>query len=1138
MPSLCAVIIFFLVSFFGKILGAKAQGSAFTTFGSATNLGDNCFRLTPAVNFQSGTIWYTTPINLECPFDYTYLVNLGNLDARGADGIVFVLQQNGTSVVGQAGGAIGYGGIRPSVAIEVDTYDNGPPADIACDHIALHLNGIPTVAAAGPIQAHVTRCDIEDGQFHVLRVRWEPTTQTISVYFDSSLRLTYTFPNLVQDVFGGNPNVWWGYTAATGGLNNEQTICPIWLTNDTICVNEKIQVAFTGAASSNALYLWEWAGAITEPGNGPGPHIVHWLTPGEKKVRLTIQDGNCRFIGLEKTYIVLEAPEVEILASRSFTCDERPIEFRLKNNLPPATVYSWNFGADAIPASANTPGPILVRWTSQGIKTVHLGASIGGCILNTEDLIITVGAPKAPEVEFHPVPTCVNGFMSITPLASPIDTTIETYIWDFDNGIPPKSTEKGPHWVRWLTPGDKTIRLVVIAAGCTSKVAEGIMPILPAPNHRIIINTTLCANDTLLLTRKIIEPANPPYQYRWFTPTGEWISGEELIIFPAIKGKYVSELIDNNYCIARDTIEIELLSNPQVQISFTTPCANSPLILEAVLYDSVASPYRFLWQSENWQAEGSKVIRVPPQHGTYTLKVIDANNCSTIQSQIIELLPPPDFALRANATCVNDTLIIQAIDIQGEPPLSFTWQTPTQQLIQGSEILKIYPSVEGTYKLTVHEKNCSKPDSIKINLLPIPQFDFTIPPTCANKPLHLEVILKDTTGSPFDFIWQAENFKAQGEKIVRNPPHKKENYTIKVTNAYNCAVSQSRVWEPLPLPTFQLQGPPPCENDTLYIKITPLSGTPPFSITWQVPTGQQYMGNNIYKQYPPIAGKYKVLLEDKYCTNIDSIEMRVKKLPSVSWDIQDSLLCAGEKVNLVLRSNCDTCNVELLTRGLPEIITQLGTTSVVWQKAGNYSLKGTVSQEGCIGSNIQEITVHSSPSMEFKIEEAPCELQTYLITQIENAIQAKWQLPYATWQKNITLDKAIFLDSLSFSSAGQYEIKIHAQNSSGCAAIDSMLYHFEPENRLSFSIPNIFTPNEDGINDLLEIPSIIVPCFEKMEILDRWGNQLFVLRNNTLTWNFKDSHNNLLPAGTYYYILTLGQQGKKLQRSGIFSIIY
>ena len=221
----------FSVLVFSLILSIYANAQVFQLNESATAIGDDCYRLTKAQNWELGSIWHIEPINLNEYFEITFELNFGCKDADGADGIVFGFQNISTSI-GIDGGGIGFEGINPSVGIEFDTFQNLDYNDPDFDHIALHRNGQinPAVSLAGPLPISIASNNVEDCSFHQGRVIWEPNTQSLSVFFDCEERISHNM-DIVNEVFGGDPEVFWGFTGATGGLNNEQTVCIAFFTD-------------------------------------------------------------------------------------------------------------------------------------------------------------------------------------------------------------------------------------------------------------------------------------------------------------------------------------------------------------------------------------------------------------------------------------------------------------------------------------------------------------------------------------------------------------------------------------------------------------------------------------------------------------------------------------------------------------------------------------------------------------------------------------------------------------------------------------------------------------------------------------------------------------------------------------------
>jgi len=237
-------------------------GSAYQLFSPG-----GCLHMTSNTMGQSACVWNKTQINMASAFDYNFTINLGNNDA-GADGVTFTLQNSpaGMNALGVSGGSLGMQGVPNSVIVEFDTYNNGAGAnDIADDHTAISLNGNVTAPVAGPVDASATSTNIEDGLTHNVRIKWDPTTKTMSVYFDGSLRLSYT-NDLVANVFGSNM-VYWGFSASTGLFTNDQVICPgnlpgapmpVTWTNFTVAPKDENVILTWGTSeekSSNVYYI-------------------------------------------------------------------------------------------------------------------------------------------------------------------------------------------------------------------------------------------------------------------------------------------------------------------------------------------------------------------------------------------------------------------------------------------------------------------------------------------------------------------------------------------------------------------------------------------------------------------------------------------------------------------------------------------------------------------------------------------------------------------------------------------------------------------------------------------------------------------------------------------------------------------
>jgi len=88
------------------------------------------------------------------------------------------------------------------------------------------------------------------------------------------------------------------------------------------------------------------------------------------------------------------------------------------------------------------------------------------------------------------------------------------------------------------------------------------------------------------------------------------------------------------------------------------------------------------------------------------------------------------------------------------------------------------------------------------------------------------------------------------------------------------------------------------------------------------------------------------------------------------------------------------------------------------------------------------------------------------------------------------------------------------------------------------TVPNVFTPNGDGINDLF---NYIIPRHAtaySMVIYDRWGIKIFSTTDQTVFWNGKiDNTGSLVPDGTYYYILKADCGSLGINKKGFVQVI-
>lgn len=194
--------------------------------------------------------------------------------------------------------------------------------------------------------------------------------------------------------------------------------------------------------------------------------------------------------------------------------------------------------------------------------------------------------------------------------------------------------------------------------------------------------------------------------------------------------------------------------------------------------------------------------------------------------------------------------------------------------------------------------------------------------------------------------------------------------------------------------------------------------------------------------------------------------------------------------------------------------------------SGTYFIKAT-SSSGC--PLIEAVNVTILSGLDIKLRQ-PRAVIFPGVLDITNTFTHEPDVTYSYWADS-DASVPIASDPRRIDKDGIYYVK--ADNNDGCTSVTPVTVEvIVPD----MTIPNAFTPNGDGINDVFTIRIDRRIHINYFRIYDRWGRLVFETPDINRSWTgFKG--NSMASVGTYYWILEFGDDLKKYTRSGYVSVI-
>jgi gliding motility-associated-like protein len=223
------------------------------------------------------------------------------------------------------------------------------------------------------------------------------------------------------------------------------------------------------------------------------------------------------------------------------------------------------------------------------------------------------------------------------------------------------------------------------------------------------------------------------------------------------------------------------------------------------------------------------------------------------------------------------------------------------------------------------------------------------------------------------------------------------------------------------------------------------------------------------------------------CSYTDTLAIHYKDSPTVDLG-NDKTMCSGDTVSISYHSDSVTY---LWNNGSTDSV-------ITVNQAGYYSITVT-NPAGCKASDTIYINAIPSPVVDLGPDTTIFSDQNYLLDAGNQGAKYIWSTGDTT-------------QTISVNTEGQYWVAVMQD---GCRGYDTITVYIYPDCILA--VPNAFSPNGDGHNDILYARG---EGFTEMELMifNRIGEMVFDTKDNSIGWDgtFKGENQ---PVDTYVYIL-------------------
>lgn len=439
--------------------------------------------------------------------------------------------------------------------------------------------------------------------------------------------------------------------------------------------------------------------------------------------------------------------------------------------------------------------------------------------------------------------------------------------------------------------------------------------------------------------------------------------------------------------------------------------------------------------------------------GVYSVSASNGQGCKSTQTVALTVNPNPVMSV------AGDTLLCKAGEsatLTASGASTYTWlpgNFHNPVVVYNPNSNSIY-TVNGTDSL-----GCSGTATIGVN---ISNFVFSVgsnTQVCSGQQATL------TANGAGTYTWYPGNYNGNPVVIV---PNVTQTYTVQA-GVGTCSYSGVQTVSVVPLPVISIgmnTASVTCVGDP--VLLTAYGGV---SYVWF--PGNFYSPSIIVA--PSTPQTYTVIGSVGTCTGMAVQQVTVEPAVAINFSEPYLELCPGAKGTIVVNgANSYTWNPGQITGNTFTV--QPDQTSTYTVTAYN----GTCTTIGTINVFVNGVTANFIENSATSSYIDPVEFTNLS----SNSVINNWY--FSNGQTSTQTDPRI-----SFDEPGTYVACLLTQNNIGCLDTICKAIHVGcPEDAVF--IPNTFTPNDDGLNDIFRV-STVGQCLETFEmiIFDRWGENIF-----------------------------------------------